>query len=70
MKLIKSLIILLLVLISAGCANHQMKTQEKGGEVDQRSEIVKKNAELALEHCGKGNVKKVTTDGYLCKENK
>lgn len=32
-----------------------------------KSRLVKKNADLAVENCGKGKVKKVTTDGYKCK---
>ena len=32
------------------------------------SEAVVKNAVLAIEHCGKGNVRKVTTADFSCKK--
>ena len=32
------------------------------------SEAVKVNAELAIKACGQGNVKKVSSEGYECKE--
>ncbi len=33
-----------------------------------KSDFVKQNAKLALEDCGKGNVKEVTINGYECKK--
>ena len=61
MKVLLLIVIFCLTLI--GCAN--TKNSAKAGE---SSNKVKQNAEIALEQCGKGNVKKVDTSGFICKK--
>ena len=67
------IIIISFVLATVGCASHRVEKKGKKVEIGNRSNMVKNiknNAKLALEYCGKGNIKKVTFDGYSCKKIK
>ena len=52
--------LIVFVFLASSCA---VKTSGGGN-----AESVKRNAELALEACGKGNVWKVSIDGFKCKD--
>ena len=48
-----------LVVLLSGCSVSSYQ--------DSNSDLVEENAELALEECGRGNVKEVSIEGFKCK---
>lgn len=65
------LLFITLSIIFSGCSNLKDRELEKDetDKVVSNSEKVANNAKLALQQCGKGNINRVTIDGFECKNN-
>lgn len=67
MNTAKYLVILCIALLQVGCAYHNPKSQTLIKSVNVPSDLVRLNASRALEQCGKGNIRTVTTVNFSCK---
>ena len=67
MNTAKYLVVLCIALLQVGCAYHNPKSQTLIKSVNVESDSVRLNASRALEKCGKGNVRTVTTVSFSCK---
>ena len=65
MKSKKLLAMTFIMMAMVGCSIFE---DNRSSQRDSASEAVVKNAVLAIEHCGKGNVRKVTTADFSCKK--
>tara|TARA_B100000795_G_scaffold44745_1_gene29378 strand:+ start:595 stop:819 length:225 start_codon:yes stop_codon:yes gene_type:complete len=74
--MLKIATILLISLLAVGCSSIQKNdtTGESDTEITKADSqlsdtaMVKANAQLAIQQCGKGNVKKVSTSGFSCRK--
>tara|TARA_B100000809_G_scaffold254392_1_gene291530 strand:+ start:319 stop:477 length:159 start_codon:yes stop_codon:yes gene_type:complete len=48
-------------------ATHEMEQVNGGNEGQSDTDKVRENARTAVDTCGAGNVKSVTTEGFECK---
>lgn len=67
MNTAKYSVILCMALLQVGCSYHNPKSQTLIKSMNVPSDLVRLNASSALEQCGKGNVRAVTSVNFSCK---
>lgn len=59
--------LLIICIVLTGCSsNISDEKQTISGEIPTKPDLVKYNAKIALEQCGRDNVREVTTKGFTC----